>query len=198
MDKIIRSNVDTLIDKSFKYLDIIQAEYGLEGIDMCIFPISFTGKYTSAITMARDRVKFNLLTVSHPLAEPGPDGDDIIVGLMTGIYMSYESLYEVIINCRLDFDLAYESMKFCIKHEIGHILDDQHFIGRSISEWNNDADNILKSYNNMRKLRKNASYKSRLQWWLDYNHLPSELAANNLVGITDNDIIEEYMRTHRQ
>ena len=93
-----------------------------------------------------------------------------------------------------DFNKALKTMEFTLRHEIGHIIVKNKFVGKPMKEWDKVDYEESIGYNGMPTLRKNASKQARLEWLLQYNSLPSEKAANDAVGITEEDIIEDFNR----
>lgn len=124
------------------------------------------------------------------------DKNDVIVtGTLSKVYMCYQELFELIIDCNMDFDKALESMKYMLRHEFGHVLVyKKRFIGKEYGYYLSCLEKLKADYVSMPKLRKNASLKSRLAYDLKYMHLPDEAAANEEVGITDEDIIANFNR----
>ena len=120
--------------------------------------------------------------------------DCIIIEIDQTIYMSYQAYYEIIIGCLMEYDSIVESLKFTLKHEIGHILCNRNYIGRPVKEWYEKIDEYPLDY--PPKFRKNASMENRLKWVLEYNKIPEEAAANSMVGITEEDIIKDFYRTN--
>lgn len=120
--------------------------------------------------------------------------DRIIKSVTSEVYISLQEIYAILIDTELDFDKALKTMEFTLRHEIGHIIVKNKFVGKAMKEWDDVDDEESIGYNGMPTLRKNASKQSRLKWLLQYNSLPSEKAANDAVGITEEDIIEDFNR----
>lgn len=105
-------------------------------------------------------------------------------------------MYFRIIQCNLDFDKVIESLKFSIRHEVGHIIHlRKTYIGTKYAILKKDQDEYLKQKISLPKLRKNASNKSLIEWTFKFFEIPMEKAANEAVGITKDDIIKDCERT---
>lgn len=146
----------------------------------------------------KNKLYNRMLTYATIYADPKSkefDTDDCIVEEVNQIvYMSYQAFYEIIISCMMDYDSIISTMKFTLKHEIGHILYNRTFIGKPVREWFSKIDQYPQNY--PPKLRKNASMENRLKWILEYNEIEEEVNANTQVGITKEDIIEDFYRTN--
>ncbi len=198
MDNIMRYNIDLLIKKSFDYWYYLKDVYNVtgKGNGITIFP-SYDKNIPEEIVSILDNSR--MVTVCQSLGNNDPKippEKRIVEDVDAHVYMTYQSLYQLIIECRLDFDEIYESMKFTLRHEMGHILDHRQYIGRTCKEWNDKCDKNKILQKQVPHLRRNASYKKRLEWYLMYNQNPVEKVANDFVGITEEDIIADYKRTH--
>lgn len=193
-------SIDKLIHGSLDYYEKISKEYGYLGVEFTIYNTAFDIKYPSDIEHVRKLTDTRMVALFTPLGTHDKDKSDeeqIVSGLRCGIFMSYEMLYSLLIDCELDFNNALESMKFSLRHELGHVIDHyQSDIGITVSEWNRGYEQGEKESLCIPKLRQNASYKNRLRWYRMYNELPSEKRANDAVGITNEDIVADWKRTH--
>lgn len=151
--------------------------------------------YRRIVTKESPSVIFNsaMCTITSPTVI-----DDIVTDVISNVYLTYQSIYETFINTRLNAWTAIDSINFQTRHEIGHVVCDQSLIGKTVDEWNNNSAGQDAAYESLPKLRRNASYDSRLKWYLMYNQLPIEKMANEIMGITEEDIIEDYKRLHRK
>lgn len=194
--------INKLINDSFDYLDHLCKEYDLYKVSFIIFNSSFIHHESSKIEWVRTTLYRNdirMLTVSTPRTNADsecPHDDEIIEDVIVDIYISNEQLYFLLIECNLDFDKAFECMKFGIRHEVGHIINiRKSYIGAPIRIWKKSFDEYSNHNLSLPKLRKNASNKSVIQWTLKYLEIPMEKAANEAVGITKDDIIKNCERT---
>lgn len=123
----------------------------------------------------------------------------IVEDTLTEAYVSYESLYRLIIDCGLDFDKVEILLRFIMRHEMGYaITKHTRLVGKTIADWNSENDRHRLELVTLPKLRKNASYNSRLNWLRQYFELPDEKVANDIVGITDDDIVEYWQQLTEQ
>lgn len=122
--------------------------------------------------------------------EPG-----IVTNVFGIVVMTYEALYRLMIQCRLDHDTIMECMKFRIRHELGHIKALERFIGKPFEEW---AQYTTECHHvPLKRLRSNASRASRIQWSIDYHFtIEDEIEANTAAGITEQDVIDDFNRMY--
>lgn len=124
------------------------------------------------------------------------DSDSIITAIPSVVTMSYQTMFEIIMDCNMSFPDALSYIAYIIKHEIGHIIDrHQRLIGKPIEEWDKLSDKYLDDlaeFYKTNKLRKNSSKEKKLNHLLLYHQLPEEASANKLVGITDHDHINAF------
>lgn len=197
MDSKTIRKIDDLIERSFDFWYELREKYGL-GND----PISVTFYPIDAFADFKEEIQESLLTQKNSRCNSVISctySDGIISHVTGAVYWSYESLYRLLIECELDYDRTFESMKFTLRHEMGHILDyKKRFIGQNIQSWNKYNEDSVVQNKLMPTLRRNAKYENRLRWYLIFNSLPAEKNANNEVGITEQDIIDDFKRTHRK
>lgn len=201
MDNRIIHIIEGVFDESFDYLCNLQNRYGFNTTILTFYrDCDHDEEIEDAL--CHQGAGGRMYTITRPLGHNDPNidyNDAVIEDINAHIYMSYEQLYQLMIECRMNLDDLMKSMKFTIRHELGHILYYRNrFIGKTIREWNEHAVEQDNGYKHAKKLRKNASFESRLNWYIYYNtELPYEKAANDAVGITVQDIIDDYYRTHR-
>lgn len=197
MDNKTLSKINDLIEKSFSYWYDLRSKYGFEKISIPVTFYPFTHlveiDWSTVINLYKGNSRCRTIITSHF------DDNNNIESLSYHVYWSYEDLYRLLIECDLDYDKTFESIKFTLRHEMGHIIDyNSRFIGKNINDWNKYVSDCEEIEQVIPKLRKNASYEKRMQWYLIYNSLPCEKQANEAVGITQQDIIDDYKRTHRK
>lgn len=197
--------IDKLINDSHKFwkklCDIYGPKYGFDRYPFTLYTTNFDKPYTDdMIRDIRYSTDYRMITVLVACGTNNIDiplADRIVTEIGGGVFMSYEELYSLIIECELDFEKALESMKFALKHEMGHIIDAHVIrIGNNIEEWNKNIEINNEESKKVSKLRKNASYENRLKWYKEYFQIPQEKRANDYVGITEDDIIADWARTH--
>lgn len=202
MDNKMRYNINLLLKKSFTYWYYLKDKYDITGPGNGITIFTNNSKKDGVPEEVVDMSDTSRMVticsicgINDPNISPN---DRIIEDIDSRVFMSWTQLYQLIIECRLDFKDVYESMKFTLRHELGHILDHRRFIGKTTKEWNEMCDEYKHLQNMIPRLRRNASYQKRLEWYLMYNQQPVEKVANDLVGITEEDIIADYKRTHHK
>lgn len=187
--------LNKLVRDSFDYWKDITEEYNIHEVSFTLYDECYRSEDVDYIASDCDSNRMVTLLTPKTGDESGIESIDRIIEYIEGsVYMSYQRLFEILIDCELDFSKVLETMKFTLKHELGHIIAKQRFVGESIKYWNDQCDAENEDYKNFPKLRKNASVKNRLKWLLSYNELPEERAANNAVGITKDDIIADFNR----
>lgn len=198
MDSKTLKRIDDLIEKSFQFWYDLRAKYGLgeHPISVTFYPFTYIAELSEDMANSLCKGNSRCRTI---LSAHYDEDDNIIKSIECGVYWSYEDLYRLLIECELDYYRAFESVKFTLRHEMGHILDYKNrFIGKNIEEWINHSSGCEQAETLIPKLRKNASYMKRMRWYLMFNSLPCERQANELVGITEQDIIDDFKRTHRK
>lgn len=197
----IRNYNNNIYAELIKYYNFLLEKYNLnkKWNHFMIYDLYHRNEDTELI--AESRLYNRMITISDCYSDPKSvkfnTDDAIIEEIDQRIYFSYQAFYEIIISCLMDRNAALETMKFTLKHEIGHILHNRTYIGKPIGEWYNKNEKYLvDEKSKLLKLRKNASMKSRLEWILLYNKLSEEAYANEQVGITEEDIIMDFYRTN--
>lgn len=129
---------------------------------------------------------------------PLDDSSDIIKEIIGEIYMAYEDLYLLIIELGMDRNKIMESMKFNLRHELGHVISYNNILrGKTLDDFEEIHMEYERDVSNMKRPRKNASFDSRFKWWLNYHtNIHLEKLANDVVGITEQDLIDEFHRTN--
>lgn len=197
--------IEKVIDSSLVYWDELNDKYcdsnGYNKIPLTIYTTRFVNPYpdniVSSIRNAVDARMITLLTACGKIDETTPVDDQIVKSVGGGVYMSYENFYALVIDCQLNFNNVFECMKFTLRHEMGHIIDKNiQCLGKTVREWNKINDIEVANLKKIPKMRKNASYENRLKWYKEYLQIPQEKRANEHVGITEDDIIADWKRTH--
>lgn len=199
MDKHISKMINHITDHGITYFEDMIEKYDCESLQQ------YTRLTFYPYTYIDDKITEAILNISNIGGRPMMfvnsgvlinNDTEVIYGIESNIYMSYESLYELIITCRMNIDDILKSLEFMIRHEIGHVIADHNkFYGKSVEEWNEQNMNF---YSSVKKIRKNASFKNRLEWYINYQmNIPEERAANDAVGITEQDVIDDFLRTHQ-
>lgn len=120
-----------------------------------------------------------------------PWEDQIVDDTWIRAYVGYEALYRLIIECELDFDRVKACLRFVMRHEMGYAIGKHmRLVGKTIKDWDLENDRHRLDRTTLPKLRKNASHNSRLNWLRCYFELPDEKTANDIIGITDDDVVE--------
>lgn len=198
-------NIEKVIDSSLEFWYELNCQYcdsnGYNKIPLTFYTTRFINPYpdniVSSIRNAVDARMITLLTACGTIDEVTPADDQIVEFVGGGVYMSYENFYALIIDCQLNFDNVLECMRFTLRHEMGHIIDKNiQCLGKTVREWNRINDIEVANLKKFPKMRKNASYENRLKWYREYLQIPQEKRANDYVGITDEDIIADWSRTH--
>lgn len=197
MNKNTYKNMNKTLDALYEYFFDLQSQYGIPSDDYVPFTIYTTNFYEKhsnpEIEFLRDSKDNNsafMTTLSECMGNP----DDMIIQYIKScVYMSYENLFELVLDCEMRWDDVLESLKHAVRHELGHVLYAREtYIGRPHDEW---LEYIQETNGyDIKLLRKNASLKNRIQFILDYMHIPHEKKANDIVGITDEDIIADCIR----
>lgn len=194
----IQRYVNVLYSESLKYFNECLDKYNLssEWNRFILFDALYTDKGVEEIRKEKmyNRMLTFAMIYGDPESETFNTDDHIIEEIDQTVYMSQQAFYETIIACLMDSATIIDTMKFTIRHEIGHILYNRTFIGKTSKEWYDKIDAYDQDYHP--KLRKNASMKTRLKWLLDYMNNPEEKMANSMVGITEEELIEDFYRTH--
>lgn len=177
-----------MISKIKEYLRYLVTEYDIDNVYFQVFrqgdknalTYEFAGQMVTKTTVTTE--------------------SDTIVDMCFHVYTSYESLYGVIIDHNMDYDESLKDLMFVTRHEVGHMLLNRKYIGKSLGEWNEHRKVTSDEYNSRMKvrLRKNASYKTRLDWFIDYMDSPVEKAANEAVGITTEMCIENFNTVYKK
>lgn len=207
-NKKVKERINRTVEQAIDYWERLGerygTEYGFECPGILFYNTQFNSPYPDEIV---DAVRYNVdaMMVTVIIAcndavnydETDTPMEARIVGNIWGAtYMSYENLYGLILECEMDFDRVDRCLEFMMRHEMGHVIDKQlNFVGKTIGEWNLGYEKVKQEEASMPKLRKNASYASRLKWLRQYFQLPAEKLANELVGITDEDIVEYWRMT---
>lgn len=198
--------IQKLIEDSFQYWDEVHDEFGITKDDgltsMTIWSVHDIYNDPEVESILKNEASHPnmhgvMTTCIYCLGEEGYENkeDAIVTGTLNKVYMSFQELFELVIDCHMDYDKALESMKYLIRHEIGHILSYREmFVGKRYGESQKYNDELEAEYENVPKLRKNASLKSRKTYSLAYMHVTHERLANEAVGITDEDIIADFNR----
>lgn len=160
MDNKTLSKIDDLIDKSFSYWYNLRGKYGFEEISIPITFYPFTYllelNWSTVTTLYKGNSRCRTIITSHF------DDDDNIERLSYHVYWSYEDLYRLLIECELNYDKAFESIKFTLLHEMGHIIDyNTRFLGKTVDDWNKYVSDCEQAEQLIPRLRKNASYKKK-------------------------------------
>lgn len=108
----------------------------LEEYDIKDIPLIFISVYDLCIVNTKDdplmTTGFNVITES---IEDVPDNKLTVECLEVKTYMTYESLYEMIIKNNLDYRKVFNDLKFSMKHEIDHIIDiNKSYVGKPLLE----------------------------------------------------------------
>lgn len=194
MNNNLAGFVNRIIDESESYLDFLTDLYGID-VAFHLFAVSTRNWQIDDLYETEP---------THFMMKIGVYGTRDDTGVYTEIrgiiHMSYETLYQLIIECCLDEDDIIESMKMSIKHEVGHALVwTKEFIGKTIEQVSDIVTRYDSEYASFPSLRKNASDKSRLQYYLDYNfNISAERMANDAVGLTKEHFIKDYERRHKK
>lgn len=207
-NKKVKLQIDRTVEQAIQYWERLSekycAEYGFGPPGILFYNTSFDTPYGDEIVNA---VRYNVDAMMATVIVACNDAvdydttdipvDERIVGnIWAATYMSYENLYGLILECEMDFDRVNRCLKFIMRHEMGHIIDKHlNFVGKTAGEWNLGYAKVSEEEASMPKLRKNASYASRLKWLRRYFQLPAEKLANELAGITDDDIVEYWRLT---
>lgn len=197
--------IEKVIDDSLVYWDKLNEEYctsnGYNNLPLTFYTTKFINPYPdniiSIVRNAIDARMITLFTACGDNDETKPVEEQIVKLIGGGVYMSYEQFYALVIDCQLNFDNVLKCMQFTLRHEMGHIIDKNvQCIGKTVAEWNEISYQVEEEYKKFPKMRKNASYENRLKWYKEYLQLPYEKRANDYVGITEQDIVEDWKRTH--
>lgn len=195
MDNNLLKKINGLIEKSFMYLSQLQTQYGFTNIELSIYPWTYTNDDIKCQINSNgpSAMMFTLITIDE--VNVYDDGNKDIKKMVGHIYMPYEQLYQLLIECDLDYDKTFECMKFTIRHEVGHIIAaNNKYVGKHPDEWNKHCNDGF-DYSNFPKVRKNATFENRCKWFVKYNfEIPAEKEANEAVGITPEEIIENCKR----
>lgn len=156
MDNKLLKKINGLIEKSFMYLSRLQTQYGFTNIKLSIYPWTYTNDDIKCQINSNgpSAMMFTLITIDE--VNVYDDGSRDIKKMVGHIYMPYEQLYELLIECDLDYDKTFECMKLAIRHEVGHVIAyNNKYVGKHPDEWNKHC-NEGNGYDNFPKLRKNA------------------------------------------
>lgn len=138
---------------------------------------------------------YDATMVTMPFAV-GFEDEGVIAAVNTSTYYSYEEFFHTLLKVRMDYDKFKEYTEIVIRHEIGHALQFQEFVGKTFDDFGAFFRDARKDYDSMPRLRKNASNKSSLEWKLKYHKIPAEADANRRVGLTEDDIIKSFWLIH--
>lgn len=106
------------------------------------------------------------------------------------IYIPVEQILRNLIDFDLNTEVLIEYYDTIIRHEIGHIVYNKNrFVGVTTAETDVMMSEDRKLELDMPKLRRNASLKSRLGWVERWFNLPTEKMANELGGVSIDEII---------
>lgn len=174
-------------------------KYGFSCPSILFYNTEFDKPYADEdVNIVRKEIDNRAITVLTACGQNNPEippSEQIVESVFSRTFMSYESLYNLMIECELNFRDIDDSLEFILSHEMGHIVvANQQYIGMTAGEWNTMHDECIAQVNSLPKLRKNASYKNRLKWFQSYFNIPAEKAANAAVGITNADIIKHFQR----
>lgn len=196
-NRIIFDRVISCIDQAFINLEPFMKSAGLErgkNFNFYLYNTAFeSSKYTEELNAVRHDVDSLMVTYSEFFTNGDPN--QIIQQVRNRIFMSFEKLYSLVLDCEMDFNRVTECLTFVLRHEFGHVLDMQRFIGQNI-----DIVDDLEKENTMDlgiRGRKNMSLKNRLNAQIRYHEeKPAEKRANEIAGITRENIIKFFENTH--
>ena len=152
-----------------------------------------SSKYVSAVNAVRYDSDSVMVTNSEFFTDEDPE--HVIHRVKNGVFMSFEKLYSLVLDCEMDFIRVEECLTFAVRHELGHVLDMRRAIGQKIDIV--DEFEKENAFDVNVRCRKNASLKSRLTALLRYHEeMPAEKRANDLAGITRENIIKFFENTH--
>lgn len=211
MKKELVVKVEGLLERCCKRFDELVEEYeemyqiDLNHPTITFYTIDVCYDYSELSGFIDTLNGSKMLTLQTIFGHTDPDIEDdyqVIETISSQVLMSYQSVFEVILDCNMNFEDAERYLIHVMRHEIGHILDRNiRFVGKYVKEWNDAIDfyeKQQKEFNKKHKLRKNASTKSARQWIIDYHHLiDEEVNANRLAKIDDQQIIEAFEITHK-
>lgn len=195
-NKKMNKKIEILLDGMIEYWETLgndcSKRYGFRMPSILIYNTHFDKPYSDELVIIRREEDASMITLFSACGTPQTDipyEDQIIESIHSEVFMSYERLFELIIECELDFTDVTECLKFMMRHEMGHIIDmNKRFIGKTVNDWNEYSAQSIAEMAKVPKMRKNASPRNREQWFLMYNRLPGEKAANDAIGITEEDI----------
>lgn len=114
--------------------------------------------------------------------------DGIVIGISSKTYVAFTNILRVSVDFNMDIDKIVEYYKMILTHELGHIVfSTNNEIGKTINDVRL-ANNIVR---NPTGIRRNASMKERLNWYIQHMNLPEEKEANDSVGLSMDEIIFE-------
>lgn len=118
------------------------------------------------------------------------DKFNVIYDIDAIIYVPVEQILRNLIDFDLNTEILIEYYDVIIRHEIGHIIHIKNsFIGSTTGEVEDMMDEVMNMESDMPKLRRNASLKSRINWIKNWFSLPAEKMANDLGGVSMDEII---------
>lgn len=195
----MKNRIEKLLDDSYTFWYNLVKENNISDVPLTIYDTRFDQTYPESmadIRMIHDARMVTLFTARGYNDPNIPVDDQIVEEVSGGVFMSREKLYSLIIECELDFEKALECMKFTLRHELGHVIDVlRSCIGITVREWNERASSEKGEEKLIPEMRKNASKENRLKWYLQYSDLPREKKANEAIGITKDDIIQDWSNT---
>lgn len=122
--------------------------------------------------------------------------DNTISTVKCDVYYSCEVFYSTLLKLGGDYSKFKDYITLPMRHEIGHVLQLQEFVGKPYDDYKEFSAKAKEGYSSMPKRRKNSSAKKELERWLKYNQLPCEADANSRVGITEEDLIKSFWMVH--
>lgn len=195
-----RNNINRLINATRKYFCELLEEYHLDASlnKLCIINPENISKESMMDLYDRNiwsgiNENYSVTNGIYQIGLEDDINDDscIIKQVVCCVFMKESTVASILIDCNLDFDVTLQCLKFIIRHEVGHVLHHNTYVGKSLGEVKSfiaETDQAYESFNPS-NLRSNASKKRRMDHFIAYNQLQPEAIANKLVGI---DYYDQY------
>lgn len=146
-NKLIHDSLDYWYSTCSKY-NITEVSLNIYGNACVDDKVQYVRNHTSdtrAVTVSIAYTDDNLNIDSN---------DRIIKSVTSEVYISLQELYAILIDTELDFNKALKTMEFTLRHEIGHIIVKNKFVGKPMKEWDKVDYEESIGYNGMPTLRK--------------------------------------------
>lgn len=201
-NKKMLAKMEKLINYMYDFVDGLKSDYALNNVELCIVDIRDNSlSYDTRNLLSSFNIFTDILPIENGHFDFNPNKKEVIGkfdfedGVMHDIraviYMSYQAVLELVIDCLLDFNDAKICVTTLLKHEFGHVLVASKFIGKTTKEYFEDHNSKIHEYEEFeRKIkRRNCSIKNNIKTFMEYNSISGENDANEMTGVTKIDLI---------